>query len=102
MSPAVTEPTTVSLTTPLASFERSLTFSTPHVPLVRRANRRNVGCSIPTQNEGETALPVALIASDLESFAPWTFADALPLTTEAPVSDQPVAPASNAPAGARL
>ena len=89
VSPALTEPTTVSLTTPLGLFARSLMFRTPHEPLVRRAYRRNDGCSMPAQNHGDTALPVALIASDLVSLVRYDFADWFPFTTEAPLSDQP-------------
>src|SRR3954451_12234568 len=101
MSPAVTEPTTVSLVTPFCC-QRTLTFSTPQVPLVRRAEerdgggghpthgggragrakKRTVGGSMPTQSAGETALPVTLTASDLASAEPWTLNDSFPDWTE--------------------
>ena len=81
-------------------FQRTLTFSTPHVPLVRRAKKRNVGCSMPTQNSGETALPVAL---DRERLGVGRAVDLVATRCRTGptscVSDQPALPASNAPVG---
>ena len=95
-------PTTVSFVFPLLSFQRSLTARLPHVPLVRFAKKRNVGRVTSTHTAGETAVPVAAIARDLESPAPCTLYDSLPATTDAPLSDHPPLPASKAPLGARL
>jgi hypothetical protein len=89
------------LVTPFC-FQRTLAYSTPHVPLVRRAKSRNVGCSMLTQNAGEAALPVALTASDFESAAPWTLKDSLPDWTHEFVSDHAALPASKDPPGARV
>ena len=69
---------------PAWSCQRSLTFSTPHVPLVRRAKKRNVGRSMSTHTVGETALPPASMASDLESPAPRTDHDSLPAVDREP------------------
>src|SRR3954468_225426 len=70
--PVVTEPTVVSLTAPPSTLQRSETFSTPQVPLVRFAKKRNEGCAELTQKVGETTRPVALIASDFASVAALT------------------------------
>src|SRR4051812_49930244 len=88
MSPAVTEPTTVSLVTPFCC-QRTLTFTTPQVPLVRRAKKRKVGCSMPTQKAGETTRPGALRASDLASGAPGTLDHSVPGWDDPFVSDPP-------------
>jgi hypothetical protein len=70
--------------------------------LRRRAKKRNVGCSDPTQTAPETARPVELMESDFESVLPVTFHDSLPATTEAPVSDHALGLDSNEPPGSRL
>src|SRR3954452_11210479 len=102
VSDVLTEPTTVSLVAPDSFFQRSFTLSTPQVPLVRRAKKRNVGCWMATQNGADTTAPVGLIASDFVSAEPCTLNDSLPVTTEAPLSDHPLVPDSNEPPGARL
>ena len=51
---------------------------------------------------GETAVPVAPMASDLESPAARTEYDSLPSATDAFDSDQPAAPDSKPPLGTRL
>ena len=51
---------------------------------------------------GETAVPVASMASDFESPAARTDHDSFPEATRAPASDQPPAPSSKPPLGTRL
>src|SRR4051812_27696894 len=100
--PVVTEPTTVSFVAPPSTLQRRLTLSTPQVPLVRLAKKRNVGWSVLTQNVGVTTRPFALIASDFESVLARTLNDSFPDTTEPPESDHPPVPDSNAPFDTRL
>src|SRR3954447_22478653 len=70
--PGVTEPTVVSFVAPPSRLQRSETLSTPQVPLVRFAKKRNERCAELTQKVGETTRPVALIASDFASVAALT------------------------------
>ena len=85
----VTEPTVTSLVAPLASRQRSLPFSAPHVPLVRlreEPERRMLGC--PRRSAATRAFPRALIASDLNCPPPWILAGLIavrhPTTGERP------------------
>src|SRR4051794_12748664 len=94
VSDVLTEPTTVSWVALASSVQRSFTLSTPQVPLVRRAKKRNVGCWMATQNGADETTPVGLIASDFTSVEACTLYDSLPATTEAPLSDHPLVPDS--------
>src|SRR6476659_9295426 len=76
--PRSSELTVVSLVRPDWSCQRTRTFRTPQLPLVRRAKKRMVGRLRSTHTVGETAVPPASIASDLESLAPRTDQDSLP------------------------
>src|SRR3954452_13838453 len=96
------EPTVMLRLTPLASVQRTMTFRVPHVPLVRRAKKRNVGCSAPTQNHADATSPSGRIDSDLLSADERTLKLSLPVTTEARASAQPVVPSSKLPPDARL
>src|SRR3954451_5422364 len=92
---STTSPSEVSARTLTAIVER------PSSPPLERAKKRSVGRSRPTQIVGVTAEPPGLILSECESDAPPTLYDSLPLVTAAFWSDQPPAPLSNEPWGAR-
>src|SRR5215213_7484338 len=70
-------------------------------PLLRLAKKRTVGCSMPTQIGALVAELPPGSDSDLESFAPATLKDSLPLAIAAPpLRLQPAeAPASKSPPG---
>src|SRR3954467_11556165 len=59
--------TVVSFVLPDESLKRTRRLSTPQLPLVRRAKKRTVGRLMSMHTAGETAVPVASMASDFES-----------------------------------